>query len=329
MNRQKQARPQAGGRAAPPRSGGRQKTAGRGRYDDAPPHGFFEDAPAEKKAKKRASAEKARPRKVAYDLPFEDEYSPRPMRAAAKSPAVRGKKADLQGQPPHKSASGAKARPAPGAARRKSAPARDYESAPRAARAGAAPRRAAYKSGPPRSKARRKVSKKNDGTRGFLSAVIAVIVALILGFGVKTFGFEMIRISGDAMSGALDEGQIVMVEKSVYYRSAPARGDVVCVKVPDGWIVRRIIALPGENIEIKGGVTYVNGEPLGEPYAFGQQTDYPPTTLSSGRYFVMSDNRANLDDSRTLGAENITRNRIKGKVSRVLWPPDQWKNLEA
>ncbi len=72
-----------------------------------------------------------------------------------------------------------------------------------------------------------------------------------------------------------------------------------------------------------------NGEPLEEAYvAVAGEFDMEQVTLASSRYFVMSDNRLNMDDSRTFGADNITRNRVAGKVSHILWPLDHFGPAE-
>jgi signal peptidase I len=170
------------------------------------------------------------------------------------------------------------------------------------------------------SKPVRKKKKKEAGS-AFLYWAIAIVLALLIGFGVRTFGFEMISVRSDAMRGTLIEGEVALVKKSVYYTQKPARGDIVAVNSPDGVLIRRVVALPGETIEIKGGVTYVNDEPLDEAYVSEKSGgDYPLTTIPDGGYFVMSDNRLNDDDSRSFGLIKNTRSLIIGKVDFIVWP---------
>jgi signal peptidase I len=174
---------------------------------------------------------------------------------------------------------------------------------------------------PPRRK------KKRDSS-AVIWWLIAIVGALIIGFGLRTFGFELLTVSGDAMDGTLSPGQITLVEKAVYYGSKPARGDIIGVKAPEGMIIRRVVALPGESIEIKDGVTYVNGEPLEEKYVLKKGGgDYPLTTIPDGAYFVMCDNRLNTDDSRTFGLIRNTRSLIVGKVNYILWPMTDWGKI--
>lgn len=182
-------------------------------------------------------------------------------------------------------------------------------------------RRAPAKSG------RRK--KKSGGMSTFLYWAIAIVLALLIGFGVRTFGFELIKVKSDAMAMTLIDGETVMLQKSVYYSSKPARGDIVGVNSPDGLLIRRVVALPGETIEIKGEVTYVNDEPLEESYVSQKGGgDYPLTTIPDGCYFVMGDNRVNTDDSRTFGLIKNTRSLIVGKVNSIVWPLDQWGTIK-
>lgn len=163
--------------------------------------------------------------------------------------------------------------------------------------------------------------KKKAGGGALIYWGIAVVLALLIGFGVRTFGFELIIVRGDAMRGTLIEGEIALVKKTVYYAQKPARGDIVAVNSPQGKLIRRVVALPGETIELKGGVTYVNDEPLDEPYVYqAAEGDYPLTTIPEGGYFVMCDNRLNVDDSRTFDSVKNTRSLIVGKVDQIVWP---------
>ena len=79
---------------------------------------------------------------------------------------------------------------------------------------------------------RRKKKKESGGA--LLYWGIAVVLALLIGFGVRTFGFEMISVRGDAMRGTLAQGEVALVKKSVYYATKPARGDIVAVNSPEG-----------------------------------------------------------------------------------------------
>jgi signal peptidase I len=84
------------------------------------------------------------------------------------------------------------------------------------------------------AKSRKKKKKEKSAASAFLYWAIAIVLALLIGFGVRTFFFELIRVNSDAMGMTLSQGETVLVQKSVYYTGKPARGDIVCVNSPDG-----------------------------------------------------------------------------------------------
>ena len=311
MNRQKAPRA-AGGSRRPVKSKAR---------PDPEDFDFYEEDDFYGERSAKASPKKAKARPRGPELPFgEDRYarparsaSPAPKRAARPAPKRRAPEKDgrFYGEevPVRKKARAQGPRPA--AAIRYDRPRRDeyYDDRP-----GRAPARGA-----------RRRKKANAGGSALIYWAIAVVLALIIGFGVRTFGFELIKVSSDAMGATLPQGDVVLVQKSVYYAAKPARGDIVGVNSPDGLLIRRVVALPGETIEIRGGVTYVNDEALDEAYVSqAGGGDYPLTTIQEGCYFVMGDNRSNTDDSRAFGLIRNTRSLIVGKVQSVFWPPDQW-----
>jgi len=170
--------------------------------------------------------------------------------------------------------------------------------------------------------------KKKKGRGAFVYWAVAIVLALLIGFGVRTFGFELITVHGDAMRGTLIDGEVALIKKSVYYSQKPARGDIVAVSSPEGVLIRRVVALPGETIEIKSGATSGTGEPLDESYVSEKDGgDYPLTTIPDGAYFVMGDNRLNTDDSRSFGLIRNTRSLIIGRLDFIVWPLTGWGDV--
>jgi len=292
-------------------------------------------------AARRPAKAKARPEPEGYDFYEEDDfYAPRPAKAAApRKPKPRPRGAVLpfgeDGYPRPARAAAPKRAARPAGKRRPPAAEDGYgeevavrrkprAQAPRAAERADRSRRDGYDDRPVRAAARRRKKAKTGGS-ALIYWAIALVLALIVGFGVRTFGFELVRVSSDAMGATLPQGDVVVMQKSVYYSAKPARGDIVGVNSPDGLLIRRVVALPGETIEIRGGITYVNGEALDEAYVFQPGGgDYPLTTIQEGCYFVMGDNRENTFDSRAFGLIRNTRSLIVGRVQRILWPPDEW-----
>ncbi len=169
--------------------------------------------------------------------------------------------------------------------------------------------------------------------------VIKEIISNILYFGgvllvallVVKFVVQRTEVDGQSMEPTLYNGENLMVDKISYRFSDPKRFDVIVLKPfdndPNTLYIKRIIALPGETIQIKtDGSIYVNGEKLNESY--GKEVIKPeniqraiePITLGEDEYFVMGDNRNNSGDSRSKSVGNVKRHRIIGKAWIRIWP---------
>jgi signal peptidase I len=114
---------------------------------------------------------------------------------------------------------------------------------------------------------------------------------------------------------------------------APQRGQMIVFRAPFPGgtdYVKRVIGLPGDRVEIRRGVTWINGKPLSEPYRYGPPSPhetYGPETVTPGNYFVMGDNRANSYDSRYWGfvpRENIIGTPVVIYMS-VEAPEEAWQ----
>lgn len=144
------------------------------------------------------------------------------------------------------------------------------------------------------------------------------LTALLL---VAFFG-QRVSIAGDSMSPALENGDVVLVNRLIYDMKGPARGDVVAYR-PGGnenvhYSVKRIVGLPGETVQIKDGSVYIDGE-IAEKHIFASDIGYAgiaaePVELGKDEYFVLGDNHEASDDSRLADVGNISRDDIYGKV---------------
>lgn len=149
--------------------------------------------------------------------------------------------------------------------------------------------------------------------------------ALILALLVHLFLAQATVVYGQSMEPNLHPNQRLIVEKFSYRLQAPARDDIVVVDRPDmeEMLVKRVVALPGETVEIRRGTVYVNGAVAPELYAHDTTAfDMPPLTLGPLAYFVMGDNRSNSNDSRSFGP--IRRDEIVGRVWLRYWPLGQF-----
>lgn len=152
-----------------------------------------------------------------------------------------------------------------------------------------------------------------------------VLPALVLALTVHLFLAQATIVYGQSMEPNLFERQRLIIDKVSYRFYPPQRNDIVVISMPaiEEMLVKRVIALPGEIVEVREGVVYVNGEPSPEPFPhdLGIQS-MEPLVLGPLQYFVMGDNRDNSNDSRAFGP--VQRESILGRVWLRYWPLGQF-----
>jgi len=131
------------------------------------------------------------------------------------------------------------------------------------------------------------------GRNPLFTLVRAVVWAALIVFLFK-FVFIGIRVHGTSMEPTFHNDQIKFVYRLAYVRSPPQRGDVVAIRAPElgAVLLKRVIALPGEHLSIRGGRIYINGKKLEEPYTQGL-TNFrkPDYELEPNQYYLIGDNR--------------------------------------
>jgi signal peptidase I len=152
-----------------------------------------------------------------------------------------------------------------------------------------------------------------------------VLLALLITLAVNTFVARAWIVDGPSMQPNLYYGERVMIEKITYrFFHGPRRGDIVVVGMPDSPepLIKRVVALAGETIEIRGGQVYIDGEPIEEPWVeYTAVQDYPPTTVPPLHVFIIGDNRPNSRDSRTFGPVHVDQ--VEGRALFIYWPLEQ------
>jgi signal peptidase I len=154
-----------------------------------------------------------------------------------------------------------------------------------------------------------------------LTLIVAVVIFLVLQATVQSF-----VIVGSSMYPNFEEGERLLINKVVYKFRQPESGEVIIFHPPANQqadYIKRVIALPGETVEVKDGVVYINGCQLDEPYI-----KEPPTytlderKIPENEYFVLGDNRNSSNDSH--GGWTVPRENIIGKAWLSFWPPREW-----
>ena len=141
---------------------------------------------------------------------------------------------------------------------------------------------------------------------------------------IITFVYQPVRVEGTSMMPRLENSDRLFINKFIYHFSAIKRGDVVVFhypRDPEKSYIKRVIALPGDRIQIINGHVWLNSKPLRESYVPAKYRDYrsmPLMTVLPGYYFVMGDHRSISDDSRDFGP--VKRSLIYGKAVFVYWP---------
>jgi signal peptidase I len=173
----------------------------------------------------------------------------------------------------------------------------------------------------------------------------ALIVALVLAFIIRSFVVQAFKIPSGSMLQTLQIGDHLLVTKFAYgvkipftntmiiERDGPERGDVIVFDFPEDPskdFIKRVIAVPGDVIEIREKKVFLNGEELQESYiqhvdasaSVPRRDNFGPVMVPENKYFVMGDNRDESYDSRFWGF--VERNTIAGKALILYW---SWESL--
>ncbi|MBI3943095.1 MAG: signal peptidase I [Chloroflexi bacterium] len=167
--------------------------------------------------------------------------------------------------------------------------------------------------------------------RTLVRELIESLGLAVLLFFVLQSTIQNTRVEGSSMEPTLHNNQYILVDKLSYRLGLPLRGDVIVFHAPaepGKDLIKRIIGLPGEQIEIQQGKIYINGQLLDPRYQLNTYTySMPPQVIGPDQYFVLGDNRGNSNDSHIWGM--LPRENIVGKAWITLWPPQQWGVLQS
>ena len=158
--------------------------------------------------------------------------------------------------------------------------------------------------------------------REVLSWIVELVVVIGLAYVLVSFFGIRTNVVGQAMEQTLENDDDILVNKFAYIISKPKQGDVI-VFLPNGnkkshYYVRRVVAVPGDTVQIKDGALYVNDELYKESTDVASMEDAgiasDAVKLEKDEYFVLGDNRNNSEDSRYANIGNVKRDTIIGKA---------------
>jgi signal peptidase I len=158
-----------------------------------------------------------------------------------------------------------------------------------------------------------------DGSMSVKRLLGLICIACLVALAVRAYILEAVYASTASMEPALAVKEFVFVVRCWYVFKVPQRGDVVLIRQADKGLIKRVIGLPGETLEVRAKEVWINGAKLNEPYAVHRENDlvegrdeFPATVVPPGSYFVMGDNRDRSQDSRNWGP--VKKEQITGKV---------------
>ena len=149
-----------------------------------------------------------------------------------------------------------------------------------------------------------------------LIPILVIILSILL---IKKYVVAPVQVNGSSMDSTLESGDIMILNKISYKIHGIERFDIVVIKTGETLLIKRVIGLPNERIEMDGNVLYINGEIVAEDFLEDDTvTENFAYKTGDNCYFVMGDNRSISLDSRELGCFDISK--IQGTTSLTIYP---------
>ena len=164
-----------------------------------------------------------------------------------------------------------------------------------------------------------------------ITFLVMLMVVYVVCVGVVRYVGQKTLVDGSSMSPALEDGDVLIVDKLSYRFREPERFDIVVFRYlykENSYYIKRIIGLPGETVQIKDGQIYIDGKQLEEDFGNALMTNpgraNQPITLGSDEYFVLGDNRNVSSDSRDPSVANVAAEQIVGRAFVCISP---WEHV--
>lgn len=157
----------------------------------------------------------------------------------------------------------------------------------------------------------------------YLPYFIIILFVII----IRTYIATPIRVNGASMDPTLKTGETMILNKLAMNVKGLKRWDIVVIKLDNNnYLIKRVIALPGETIKYEAGILYINGAKMIDQYSLTETDDFEEVKVAKDEYFVMGDNRAVSQDSRVIGP--VKKNAIQGKTNLILFPIDRFGKVK-
>jgi signal peptidase I len=170
----------------------------------------------------------------------------------------------------------------------------------------------------------RMATKKKQRKKEIISWIISLSAAVVFALFLRFFVFEFVRVDGSSMENTLWHNEIVLVEKVSYRFSQPHRFDIVFFNsASEGTLVKRVIGLPGDTVEVRDSKLLLNGNAVEEEYIkepMVAENNFGPYTVKENEVFCMGDNRNISIDSRDPAVGPVPFNTILGRGVFVIYP---------
>lgn len=156
-----------------------------------------------------------------------------------------------------------------------------------------------------------------------VESIEVAVIAFVLALALRTYVVGTYVVDGNSMNPTLTDGEWVAIWRRPLLAGDPVRGDIIVFRYPRDprrEFIKRVIGLPGDVVELRGGRVLVNGSLLAESHPVApDRSSHPETRVPEGQLFVLGDNRRLSEDSRAFGL--VPLDHVSGEAFLVLWPP--------
>ncbi len=164
----------------------------------------------------------------------------------------------------------------------------------------------------------------------FLRDIIVPIAVGLAVFVIFHTAVGSFKVYGLSMWPTVEDGEYILVSKAAYFFNEPQHGDIIVFRSPNDPntdLIKRIIGMSGDTVEVRDNTVFVNNTLLVEPYIIEPPNYmYLPEEIPANHYFVLGDNRNNSSDSHKRWT--VPRQNIIGKAWITYWPPYKWRVIQ-